>query len=162
MLHRICINSKTRSEISVILAQPTEVGHATRTIEVSIPSLPWQDTGSHTGLVIPLRSPFCRPSPIKPTPGCLEADHLRLRIHHQPLLVIVRIATRIGVGVTTRACTRFRRAVGRSHGYRPVAALQCALPPCAGTDVVEVGRAVCVCLRPLAAQCGAEPGHVCQ
>lgn len=155
---------KTKSGLQtlVVLAQPTQIGHTTRTIEVSIPDFSRQNPSGHPSLVIPLRSPLRRPCPIEPTPGCFEADHLGLRIHHQPLLIIVGVAARTGVGIVTRTCTGFRRTVRRRDGYGTVAAMERTLPTRTCPDVVEVGRAICVCLRPFATQCRAESVNLCK
>ena len=101
----------------VVLRQPTEIRHRLRTVEGPIPHLSRQDAGLHSELPAPLHRALRLPRPVEPAPADLEARHLRLRVHHQPLLVGVAVIARIGVRVGALA----RAAVGRAGGREDAA-----------------------------------------
>lgn len=138
---------------SIILTQPLprKIRHRARTIEISIPRLGRQDTIRHARLPIPLRRRLRRPRPVEPTPGALVTRHLRLGVHHEPGFVRVGVGRWVGVGGGAGAGGGFRGAVGGDDGDGAVVGVEGSFPARAGVDVVKVGCAVRVCLRPFAA-----------
>ena len=104
--------------LSVILTQPLprKIRHRTRTVEIPIPRLRWQDAIRHPRLPIPLRRRLRRPRPVKPTPGTFITRHLRLRIHHEPRFVCIVVGRWVGVGGGAGAGVRFGRAMGGENG----------------------------------------------
>ena len=121
---------------SIILIQTIEVRKTCRTIEISLPHFFGQDAVGHSGLVVPLCGALCCPSPIEPTPGFLKAGHLAFRIHHQPLLILIRIATRVRVGrlAGTSRGLGGTRWCQDSLGF--LVGLQRSLPSGTGTNIV--------------------------
>ena len=144
----------------ITLRQTIKVRYRLRTVKPPIPNLLRQYPRLHPQLPTPLHRILRRPRPIEPAPPGLEADHLRLGVHHEPLLVNIAIGGRIGVRVVTGALGRFEGAGwGGDDGGR-IGKVKGSFPPRADANVVEVGGAVGVRLGPFAAEGGAESGGV--
>ena len=143
---------------SIIFTQtlPRKIRHRSRTIEIPIPRLRRQNSIRHAGLPIPLRRGFRRPRPVKPAPRAFETRHLRLRVHHEPGFVGVGVGRWIGVGGRAGAGGGFGGAIGGKDGDSAVRGVQGSFPAGTSVDVVEVGGAVGVGLRPFAAESRSE------
>ena len=143
---------------SIILTQPLsrKIRHRSRAIEIPIPRLRRQNPVRHARLPIPLRRRLRRPRPIEPSPGTFETRHLCLGIHHEPIFVRVGVRRWVRVGGGAGAGRGFRGAVGRGDRNSSVTGFQGAFPAGAGVDVVEVGGAVGIGLRPFATESGSE------
>ncbi len=139
--------------------QRLEIRNLLRTIKIPLPHLLRQHACRHTPLPAPLRRTFCHPCPIEPSPADLETRHLRLRVHHQPLLVNVAITRRVGICGRAGTGAGIGWTGGREDRGGRVGCVEGARPAGADVDVVEVGRAVSVCLGPFAAEGGTEAGH---
>lgn len=67
--------------------------------------------------------------------------HLRLRVHQQPALVLIRVRAWVGIGFGARAGAR-PGAGGLEGGTRAVSRPESAEPAGAHADVVEIGGAI--------------------
>lgn len=140
----------------IILRQTLKVLNRLTTVKPPLIRLIGQNPRLHPQLPTPLHRTLGNPRPIEPAPALLEAGHLRLGVHQQPLLVDVGISGGIGVGVGAFADAAVGRAGGGKDGGGWVAGVHGAGPAAADVDVVEVGGAVGVGLGPFAAEGGAE------
>ncbi len=92
-----CRFANNNAHPSIRFRQAIEIRHRTRTIEIPIPRLFWQNPRIHTRLPAPLHRALRDPGPVEPAPAELETRHLRLGIRQQPLLVDVAVGAGIGV-----------------------------------------------------------------
>lgn len=152
------LHPKAHSPILIILRQALKPPNHLTTIKPPSIRLFRQNPRPHPQQPTPLDRVLGDPSPIEPAPAALEAGHLRLGVHEQPLLVRGGIVRRVRVGVVAFADAAVGRAGRRQDLRRRVARVHGAGPAAAHVDVVEVRRAVCVGLGPFAAEGGAEAG----
>jgi hypothetical protein len=98
------------------------------------------------------------PRPVEPAPTSFKRIHLANGELVEEFLVLVGVATRVCVGLIARTLRRLQWALRSEHCTSFVGGLQCAFPAGACVDVVDVLRAISVCLRPFSAHGRTETG----
>jgi hypothetical protein len=144
-MHTYIHANKKRREDLIILRQIPKTRHAIRARKIGLIGQLRHKPVCPRLLIAPLGRRLGLPSPIEPAHGRFERGELRLGVRLQPQLVVVAVVADGGVGVGAAAGVAFKVAVGRC------AAIESALPACAGVDVVEVCGTVGVGLGEFAA-----------